>query len=283
MTIEEMKRKKRELGYSIRQLSEKSGVPVSTINKIFNGYTKSPRFETLQALSKVLIDDTENKQAFYGCPDKASFVRDRQTAYAADYSDMDSILKRTLVHTLPEGTYTAQDRENFPEERRTELINGAVYDMASPTKIHQDIVGTIYMQIRQCIEKNNSACKAYMAPLDVILGDDKKTVVQPDVLVMCHQEEGNYIHSAPEFITEVLSPSTRAKDLLIKLPLYGAYGVQEYWIVDPEHRSVAVYHLAALQNAANDNEQNIMEIFDFDTKIPLGISRGKCRIDLHMI
>lgn len=283
MTIAEMKKRRQELGYSMKQLSEKSGVPVSTINKIFNGYTKSPRYETLQALSKALTEDIEKGQSVYGCRNNTSFVREGQTAYEADYSDMNSVLKRTLVSTLPEGDYTVRERKNFPEERRTELINGVVYDMASPTRVHQDIVGTIYMQIRQCIEKNNSSCKAYVAPLDVILGDDGKTVVQPDVLVMCHEEEGDFIQSAPEFIAEVLSPSTRAKDLLIKLPLYGAYGVQEYWIVDPDERSVMVYHLADLQNLSDHGCQKITEIFDFDADVPLGISGEKCTINLHMI
>jgi len=93
------------------------------------------------------------------------------------------------------------------------------------------------------------------APFDVRLKNDSPkfeddpNVVQPDILVVCDEENmddnGRY-HGVPSLVVEVLSPSTRSKDMLKKLSLYMLSGVQEYWIVDLENNSVITYELVEL-------------------------------------
>lgn len=301
MTIEEMKKKKQELGYSLKQLSELSGVPVSTINKIFNGYTSSPRYQTLQALSRVFESPAEEtvvykthpaedvlyeshpaKSLSYESYPTPGFLKEGSSAYAyreAAAPDPEA----SLSGIIPKGSFTLQDRERLPENRRTELIRGVLYDMASPKRIHQEIAGAVFVQLQKCISESASACRAYIAPLDVILGTDKKTVVQPDVFVLCHPEDGDYIYSAPEFVIEIVSPSTKIKDYLVKLALYAEERVLEYWIIDPDQKAVTVYHLSRLRKEEDPSPGKTVEVFDFSQKIPVEISRGKCRIDLSMI
>lgn len=279
MTVEEMKKRKQELGYSLKQLSEISGVPASTINKIFNGYTVSPRYTTLQALTRAL-DNPHKDGLLYKSHPASGYVKESIPAYAYHRTEYMSPEQAALSEILPEGPYTLQDREKLPEQRRTELIHGVLYDMASPRKIHQEITGSVFIQLTKCISDNASTCKAYIAPLDVILGKDQKTVVQPDVFVLCHSENGEYIYSAPELAIEVTSPSTRMKDYLVKLTLYTGEGVKEYWIIDPDQTSVTVYHLSQLRGE-DTSSGKIVEVFGFSQEIPVGISHGKCRINLN--
>ena len=108
MTIQEMLKRKTELGYTYAQLSELSGVPVGTIQKIFSGVTSSPRYETLRALEQVL-KEPEN-----------SYLCEEQVAYKVK----------------KQGEYTLEDYYKIPDERRVELIDGVIYDMSSPTSAH---------------------------------------------------------------------------------------------------------------------------------------------------
>ena len=123
MTIQEMKEKKQEKGYTYAQMAELSGVPLGTIQKIFSGETESPRYGTLQALEKLFVD--------------VSMVQEE-----AGYQ----------VHT--QGSYTVDDYRALPDEQRVELIDGVFYDMASPTFLHQRIAGEIYRQIANFIRQS---------------------------------------------------------------------------------------------------------------------------------
>ena len=108
MTIQEMRERKKELGYSYGQIADLSGLPVGTVQKVLGGITASPRYETLLALEKVLN------------PKKPSGVSDVAYKYQAK----------------SQGQYTVEDYYQFPEERRAELIDGWIYDMSAPTSAH---------------------------------------------------------------------------------------------------------------------------------------------------
>ena len=179
-----------------------------------------------------------------------------------------------------QGEYTAADRDRLPEDVRTELIDGVIYDMASPKAVHQIILMELSSQLHAQIGKCGKDCMVFVAPSDVWLTNDDKNIVQPDIYVICDFSmisEDGYTKGAPPFIVEILSPSTRSKDLLLKTYKYHAAGVKEYWIVDPEKKRVTVYDFE--QNP--DGSENT--VHPFDDIIPIGFSGGSCSIDFNII
>lgn len=147
-----------------------------------------------------------------------------------------------------------QDRHTFAdvlawnEDERIEIINGEAFMMATPSRIHQEISMAIAAQLYNFLE--GKQCKVYPAPFGVRLfeqdGDSPEnvdTVVEPDISVVCDRNklDKHGCKGAPDLIVEILSPSTRRYDRLVKLNLYQRAGVREYWIVDPENRSVMVF------------------------------------------
>lgn len=132
-------------------------------------------------------------------------------------------------------------------ETRYELIDGEVYQLASPSYEHQRIVVELLHQMHQW--SSEKKCKPVTAPFDVTLfKDDNKNIVQPDIVVVCDPEKvddhGRY-YGTPSVVVEVLSESTRNKDMLKKLNLYMASGVGEYWIASPWNREVYIYSFAS--------------------------------------
>ena len=143
--------------------------------------------------------------------------------------------------------YTFADVLVWNEGEHIEVINGAAFMMATPSRIHQEICFEIGRQLGNYLE--GKQCKAYPAPFGVRLfeqdGDrpeDVDTVVEPDISVVCDRNKLDKYgcKGAPDMIVEVLSPSTQRHDQLVKLNLYQRAGVREYWIVDPENKTVRV-------------------------------------------
>ncbi len=171
-----------------------------------------------------------------------------------------------------EGEYTLEDYYRLPDERRVELIDGVFYDMSAPTSIHQLIGGSVYSTFFNYISRKGGKCLPFIAPIDVQLDCDDRTMVQPDVLILCDRDKLNRrnIYGAPDFILEVLSPSTRRKDMMLKLAKYSRAGVREYWIVDPERKNVLVYDL---------EHGKEVTIYGFTDQIPVAIFDGDCVVN----
>lgn len=141
-------------------------------------------------------------------------------------------------------TYT--DYSSWDDGERWELIDGIAYMMSAPSVAHQSISGEIFRQLANFL--HGKQCKVFAAPFDVCLfakGDGDDTVVQPDLLVVCDQSklDEKRCNGAPDMIIEILSPSTSSHDRIRKLNKYMQAGVQEFWIVDPEHKDVTAYFL----------------------------------------
>lgn len=146
--------------------------------------------------------------------------------------------------------YTFTDVLTWEENDRIEIINGEAVMMAPPSRIHQKISGEIFRQIANYLE--GKTCEVYPAPFGVRLfekdgdtTDDVDTLVEPDISVVCDKSklDKNGCKGAPDMVIEILSPSTLRHDHFVKLGLYQRAGVQEYWIVSPENRTVQVYTL----------------------------------------
>ena len=174
-----------------------------------------------------------------------------------------------------QGSYTIEDYLSTPEDRRVELIDGCFYDMASPRLIHQVILGELHVQFHHCMESHPD-CELFMAPSDVRLDRDDRTVVQPDLFIVCGRKDNDrrMVNGAPDLVVEILSPGNRQHDMFLKLNKYRIAGVREYWIVDPETQKVIIYDL----------ERDMPpEIYLFSDIIPVKISKGTCRIDFSVI
>ena len=271
MTIEEMKQRKKELGYSNKELASRAGVPETTIQKIFSGKTAAPRRDTILKLEQTLRRPTPDAltEIRVSLPDieklpvpTRGLVREPEVPYG--------------IPGKKQGDYTLEDYLALPEERRVELIDGVFYDMAAPTTVHQAIGGYIHKILLDHVLAHGGPCKPFMSPVDVQLDRDDRTIVQPDVLVVC--DHGKYkkgrVYGAPDFIAEVLSPSTRRKDVTLKLVKYTNAGVREYWMIDPDKQKLVVYEL---------QKAEFPTVYGFDDTVPVRIWNGECQVDFAKI
>ena len=274
MTIEEMLKRKIELGYSNETIAERSGVPLGTVQKIFGGQTHAPRYKTIMALERVLNypqrKDPEPARNYL--PEQA--VRENERYQTEEVRPSVVRESQPILNPAHRGQYTLADYYALPAERRAELIDGVLYDMAAPTKVHQLIMLKMALQLEPCVSAH-PGCQLFVAPLDVCLDNDKYTVVQPDVLIVC-REDGDIrrVNGAPDFVAEILSPSSRSHDLYRKQYKYREAGVREYWIVDPERGRVVVFDF--------ENEA-LPETYSFSDSAPLRISGGKCAVSFAAI
>ena len=142
-----------------------------------------------------------------------------------------------------EKTYTVKDIYALPEGQRAELIDGQMYMMAPPNRIHQRISHLLAWTIETYIQKRKGNCQVYPAPFSVFLNEDDQNYIEPDISVICDKnkltEKG--CSGAPDWIIEVTSPSDPQRDYGIKLFKYRTAGVREYWIVNPQKKTVMVY------------------------------------------
>ena len=183
---------------------------------------------------------------------------------------------------LREKHYTYEDLLGWSGPVRYELYDGRPVAMSSPTDTHQMISGEIFRQLANHLL--GKQCRAFTAPFDVRLfeqpGDrprDVDTVVQPDLMVVCDPDkiDRQGVHGAPDLVVEILSPATQRYDRLLKFNRYMRAGVKEYWIVDPDTRSVSVYTL-------EEGAYHAATVYVADSAVPVGVLEG-CEIDLSTV
>lgn len=176
---------------------------------------------------------------------------------------------------LPQrGFFTAQDYWALPEGTRAELIDGELYNMAPPNRKHQEIVSGLIWLLCDYIQRKGGPCKAYVSPFAVNLNADDSTYVEPDVLVVCDPAKlsDRGCEGAPDFVVEVVSPSSVRMDYVKKLNLYLEADVREYWIVDPDKAMTTVCHFS------EDHFAPI--IYPFNVAVPVGIYQGELKANI---
>lgn len=163
-----------------------------------------------------------------------------------------------------EHIYTSEDYWNLPAGQRAELIDGHFYNMAPPSRIHQKLISELQYRILNYIKSNKGSCEVYPAPFAVNLHADDKTYVEPDISIICDKNKltDRGCNGAPDFIIEIVSPSSRKMDYSTKNALYSDAGVREYWIVDPSKERTTVYHY---------EEDAAPMIIPFDQPVQVGI------------
>lgn len=144
-----------------------------------------------------------------------------------------------------EKLYTIDDIYSLPDGERAELIDGQIYYMAPPSRKHQDILLFLHLAIGNHIAGNHGECKVYPAPFAVFLFADESKYLEPDISVICDKGKLNDhgCSGAPDWVIEIVSPSSRPMDYYTKLSLYRSAGVREYWIVDPMKQTILVYDM----------------------------------------
>lgn len=192
-------------------------------------------------------------------------------------SEKDMIKEASLKYALKrQGEYTLEDYYALPDDQRVELIDGVIYDMAAPNMAHQTAATAITVQLNNYINSRGGKCFAYSAPVDVQLDGNNRTMVQPDVLVICDKDKiiKRCIYGAPDLVVEILSPSSARKDLTVKLAKYIGAGVREYWVIDLRLEKVIVYDI---------EHECRTTIYGMNKHIPVQIFGGDCQISFDGI
>ena len=164
---------------------------------------------------------------------------------------------------LKEKVYTIEDIYALPEGERAELIDGQIYYMSPPNTRHQRISSILSRKIGTYIDDNKGKCEVFAAPFAVYLDEKTNTYVEPDVSVICDSDklDDRGCKGAPDWIIEIVSPSSRRMDYYTKLFKYRTAGVREYWIVDPTKNQIMVY----------DFENEDTEQYTFQDSVKVGI------------
>ena len=289
MNIDEMKRIKREHGMTYEMISKESGVPLATVQKIFAGISKSPRYSTMDKLEAFFMwMDTRTIEERYHeylkdhyIPDYGKTFSDEEVSeHVREYASVrdEHTRRRWGIPYKEQGEYTKEDYYMIPGEYRVELIEGKIHKLNSPKTRHQAIVGELFRLLANYIHNGKGGCVPLLSPYSVELETKKDTVVQPDLLVICKERRKNikigHMYGAPDLIVEVLSPSTKKYDMLDKLHVYQISGVREYWIVDLYEKHVIVYDFSS---------EVTPSIYGFSDKVPVGIYDGDLVIDFAEI
>ncbi len=183
-----------------------------------------------------------------------------------------------------EKLYTPEEFYSMELPERCELIKGRIYigeseecykegqpiDMSpSPNIRHQEISGSLFTEIFNYIKKHKGKCRVFAAPTDVKIGE---STVVPDIFVTCDPSrlDGQKHNGAPDWVIEVLSPSTSKRDTISKVALYREGGAQEYWIVDPDQRQVIVYPFEECEPP-----RMVSMWYTFEDNIPVSIYKNE--------
>lgn len=172
----------------------------------------------------------------------------RLTPYITDIEQYFLVREKALDYQFGGKKVSYEEFMEISEKStlRMELINGEIYLLGSPNIGHQEILGRLHLIFNDYFK--GKKCRVFLAPFDVHF--DKKDfkdpdVMQPDVLVACDLKgnvtvKGRYM-GTPTLVIEILSDSTRSKDMIDKLNTYMLSGVMEYWIIDTKHKSIMIY------------------------------------------
>jgi len=158
--------------------------------------------------------------------------------------------RRMTKVTTPRIRFTYEDYKSLPESdtKRYELLGGELIIIPSPSVYHQRIARKLGFLLQAFVEERELG-EVFFAPLDVVLGEgEDREVVQPDIFFI--SKERNEVitkedhRGAPDLVIEITSPATEKRDRYYKKTLYARHGVREYWILDPEVKTVEVFTLA---------------------------------------
>jgi Uma2 family endonuclease/transcriptional regulator with XRE-family HTH domain len=287
--ISQMRQLKIRTGLSYKEIADRSGVPLGTVQKVFMGVTTNPRKGTIEKLNTAFTGDLPGMEMRSVLDDGSGtykpvpytmfregqsriFLRDAARAYNDfDHVDIDP------ENLDRQGTYTMEDVDSLPDSVKAELVDGYIYIKDSARYEHQIVASKLDHYFEAFIEVNNGDC---MVTQDarVKINNDENTLFYPDVSIVCDPSiirKGN-VYGAPDLIVEILSDSTKDRDWGIKKTMYIEAGVKEYWIINITSRQIIIF-----ENTFDGDFR--VKVYGFDDTIPVGIYDGKLRIDFSRI
>jgi Uma2 family endonuclease len=152
--------------------------------------------------------------------------------------------------------------EMLPDGTHAEIIDGALYMSPTPVSKHQIVSMNLSVEIGSYLKKAKLG-KLFAAPFDVYL-DSTSNAVQPDLIVVLNENQSiikEHIHGVPDLLIEILSPGSVKMDTVLKKELYERFGVQEYWIINPETGFATGFKLVAGQYHELATFQNKIQSF----------------------
>lgn len=212
-----------------------------------------------------------------------SMIEKEVTKYDLEHSPAETFrepesayLTETEIHDESiAGNKTLADYMALPEGARIEMIDGKFYEMSAPNSLHTLLGFELCSAFKNHVKQNGGNCIPFVAPTDVQLDCDDKTMVQPDVFIVCDPSRKlfPFVVGAPDLVVEIVSPSNRAIDVIKKRYKYQKAGVREYWMIFPEKKVVEVCSF----------ENDTVKTYSFADQIPVGIWSGQCEIDFPEI
>jgi len=172
---------------------------------------------------------------------------------------------------------TYRDYLQWTDEERWEIIEGSACSMGpAPSRRHQEVSVELVTAIRSRLRHGD--CRVYHAPFDVRFleegekDEDARTVVQPDIVVVCDPAklDDRGCQGAPDWVVEIISPSTASRDYILKTALYEKFGVREYWIVHPFDNIVVVRCLE------ENNRYSAPQYYDAQARVEVKALPGLC-------
>lgn len=244
------------LGITQKELALISGVHQADISNIERGLA-NPSIETVgklvRAMDRHLDFDFKTKSEL----DDELIVPGNLAMYLASW-------KR-------QGDYCVQDIMDLPEGIHAELIDGVIYDMASPTTEHQRVAGNMYYRFRQYIEENKGNCEVFIAGMGVVMEESDKYLFEPDMTIVCNPDNiGQRLITTPDFVLEITSPSNASRDYRLKASVYRKMGVREYWLIDLQRECLIIYdYINDMEELHRFTETVGVKIYDNRLKINL--------------
>ena len=293
MTIENLRERKKKLKLTTRELAFLADLPQGTVSKIMTGETKNPSYLTIEKLDETL--EKEEMLARTHAYEQAmqQYFKEHpedegdQGKFEKIYRKKNHLDNAPIPYALPreeaievQGTsalrakrMTVSALERLGEQRNYELIDGQLILAEMAGINHQRMVRKLGKQIDAFIVDNGGSCEVFDEGVNVFLDEDDDTLVIPDIAVASDASKicDKGILGAPDWVIEVVSPSTRKMDYHKKLHKYMDAGVREYWIVDMDRQMVSVcVNGEPMQVAIHSFEENIpVRIYDEKLKISL--------------
>lgn len=291
MKVDEIRERKKKLKLTTYQLALLAELPQGTVSKILTGETKNPSYLTIEKLDETLLKEemkvrmeayvTAMQEYFAEHPEdignQAKFEAIYREKYNLDGAPIPYAVSRddmSNLHgnlALNDYRMKASELHKMGENREFELIDGNLIISEMAGVSHQRMVKKLGRAISDFIDENHGICEVFDVGVNVYLDENEYTLVIPDITVICNPdritEKG--IEGAPDFVIEVVSPSTRQTDYHKKLHKYMDVGVTEYWIVDMDREMVSV---------CINGEPMQVTIYSFTDEIPVYIYDGKLRV-----
>lgn len=293
MNKPDFKTRKKALSLTTAEVALLAELPVSTVSKIMTGETKCPTEITIEKIDAALskeearwrleayllaikdycmehkkekFDSSEFEQVYR----KKHDLEDKPISEANSKSESYPIWGNVAVKRQ-KSTSVKDFFKMSVENRWIELVDGKIIINEAPGMAHQMLVKSINKQIEHFIDENHGDCQAFDVGVNVQLDANEDTILIPDILVICDKSKIKDfgILGAPDWVIEVVSPSTRHYDYKKKTYKYLNHGVREVWLVDPEKKVIVTYV---------DGEYMMSHLYQFGDEVPVSIYDERLKI-----